>query len=64
MAIGAESEKKAKTFLGALLAIGGLAYNIEWATVAQNLPQIFSGLVAIVGTYLSSTGPSVTKKSE
>lgn len=64
MAIGAESEKKAKTFLGALLAIGGLAYNVEWATITQNFPQIFSGIVAIVGTYLSSTGPSVTKKPE
>jgi hypothetical protein len=58
---GLEREKKAKTFLGALLAIGGLAYNIEWSTIVQNYPQVVSGLVAIIGTYLSSTGPSVKK---
>lgn len=62
MAISAKSEKKAKTVLGALLAIGGLAYNIEWQTIAQNVPDVITGLLAVLGTYMSATGPSVRKE--
>jgi len=55
-------QKKIKTILGAILALGGLAYNVDWDTLLESHPQIISGVIAILGTYLSSTGPSIKRQ--
>lgn len=62
MAITGEREKKFKTILGTILALGGIAYTTQWGTVAQHLPELLATVLSVFGVGLSATGPSVTKK--
>ena len=63
MGISGEKESKIKSYLGVALALGGIFYNTEWATIAQHLPELLGTVLSVFGIGLAATGPSVTKRS-